>query len=126
MNNQPPDDPQMPPDESLKELIAKMTEIKNTLAVYETNMPHHELKHIKNEKDMLEKMPFMKKALDLAFEHQELVTPEFLERFWENHVQFLNMKDLYDKIIELQKRLEEICPEAAKLPHKTTGTTTNG
>jgi len=114
MNNQPPDDPQMPPNVSLKELLFKMTEIRDTLAAYEANMPPRELKHIRSEEDIIKKMPFMKKALDQAFEHQELITPEFLEKFWEDHTQFLNMKDLYEKSKELN------------LPSKTQSTTTNG
>jgi hypothetical protein len=126
MNNQPPDDPQIQPDAPLDEILAKMQAIRDTLAAYEVNMPRHELKYIRNEEEMIQKMPFMKKALDLAFEHQELVTPEFLEKFWKDHVRFLNMKDLHDKFKEITKEIEKIFPEAANLPHKTTSTTTNG
>ena len=126
MDNQPPDNPQMPPDATLKELIAKMTAIRDTLAAYEPGMPPRELKHIRSEEDMIKKMPFVKKALDIAFEHQELITPEFLEKFWEDHARFLTMKDLYEKSKKLKEKLEEICPEAADTPYKTESTTTNG
>jgi len=126
MNNQQPDDPQMKPNASLEELIVKLEAMRDTLDAYNANMPPRKLKHIRNEEEMIQKMPFIKKALDLAFEHQELITPEFLEKFWEDHTRFLNMKDLYDKVKELTEELEKICPEAAKLPHKTISTTTNG
>jgi hypothetical protein len=129
MKNQSPDDPQMTPNgvnTSLEELIARMAAIKDMLVAYEASMNHRELKHIRNEEDMIKKMPFAKKTLDLAFEHQELITPEFLEKFWEDQARFLTMKDLYEKTKELQEKLEEICPDAAKTPNKTEGTTTNG
>jgi len=109
---------------TLEELIANMTAIRDTLAAYEASMPPRELKHIRSEEDMIKKMPFVKKALDLAFEHQELITPEFLEKFWEDHARFLTMKDLYEKSKELKEKLKEICPEAAGTPYKTESTTT--
>ena len=100
--------------------------MRDTLAAYEAGMNHRELKHIRNEEDMIKKMPFAKKALDLAFEHQELITPEFLEKFWEDQARFLTMKDLYEKTKELHEKLKEICSDASETPNKTEGTTTNG
>jgi hypothetical protein len=123
MNNQPSDDSEMPSSAELNELIARMRKMKDTLAEYAAGMNPRELKHIRSEADMIKKMPFVKKALDLAFEHQELITPEFLEKFWEDHARYLIMKDLYESSKKLKERLEEICPETAKIPYKTDSTT---
>ena len=108
-----------------EELLAKMKEMLGALNSYEAEMPRRKRKHIHNEEDMKKKVPFAKKALDSAFEHQDLVSPEFLEKFWENYASFLTMKDLYEKAGKLQDQLEKLCPEAA-IPHSTDSTKTNG
>jgi len=70
-------------------------------------------------------MPFAKKALDLAFENQDLISPENLEKFWEDHANFLFMKDLYEKSKKLKEDFEKDCPDTAVL-YSTDSTATNG
>jgi hypothetical protein len=126
MRKRPADKPQMPPNgsggnnASLEDLKAKIIEIMDTLFQYETNP--HELKYIRSEEDMIEKMPLVEKTLDLAFEHQELLPPGFLEKFWENNARFLIMKDIYEKSKNLREKLEKICPPGALPPYKTDST----
>jgi hypothetical protein len=126
MKKKPPDDPALPPIELINEWTAKLKEITDKLAKYSAGIDPSKNKYIRNEQDMIEKMPFAEKMLELAFEHQELVTPEFLEKFWRHHVDYLNMKEFHDKSKMLKETLEELFPDIAKLPHKTDNTTTNG
>jgi len=126
MNNQPPDDPKIPSKAKLDELLSKMTAIRDMLAPYAAGVNPRELKHIRSEEDMIQKMPFVKKALDHAFEHQELTTPEFLEKFWQDYAYFLSVKDLHEKSKKIGESLEEIFREAAGIPYTTERTTNNG
>jgi len=156
MKKKSPDSPQNPPIFKLEEILAKMTELTNTLTSNETDssggkrkkidikkvaadmdsladklteykaaMGQRKLKHIRNEEDAKRKMPFAEKAFQLAMEHPELSSPEFLERFWENHARCLLMKDLCEKTKEMEEALFKLCPEAS-IPYNTDNTATNG
>lgn len=123
MKKKPHDDPQKLSKAKIDELTARLTAINDQLAPYAAGVNPRELKHIRSEEDMIKKMPFVKKALDLAFEHQELITPEFLEKFWEDYAYYLNVKDIYEMSKKIREQLEQIFPEAVE-PYKTEGTTT--
>jgi hypothetical protein len=84
--------------------------------------PARELKYIRSEQDMIEKMPFVEKALQLALENQELFPKAFIDKFWENYDRHLTIEALRDSSNKLMERLLEICPEAA-VPYLTEKTT---
>jgi hypothetical protein len=104
----------------------KFNSIKKTLDKYPLETcPNYELKYIRNEQDMIEKMPFAEKALRLALENQELVSKEFIDKFWENYDRYLTFRNLTETLKKMQEKLLEICPEAAGEAQRTQGTTTN-
>lgn len=107
----------------LEKLTAEINAIKDTLSEQAAAAGGRELKHIHNEEEMNEKMPFVKKMLDHAFEHQELVTPEFLEKFWGDYAGFLYLKDIHENAKKLYEIVKEMYPEIAGIPGKTEGTT---
>jgi hypothetical protein len=117
MNKQPPSDPGSPNE-------ALINEIEGKLKVLMDANPR-KLKHIRSKEDMIEKMPFVEKALQLALENQELFPSALIDKFWEDYDRFLTMNALFESAKKLEERLLEICPEAA-ISHKTENTTTNG
>jgi len=156
MKKKPPDNPQYPSTLKLEEILAKVTELTNTLAsngkevktskqkkidaekilvgmkslrdelaAIEAATGRRKNKHIRNKKDMKNKMAFAEKAFQLAMEHPEFATPEFIEKFWESHARYLLAKDLMEKSKKLHEALLKLCPEAA-IPYNTYSTETNG
>jgi len=156
MKKKPPEEPQYPSTLKIEEILAKMTELTNTLASNEADVKTSEQKkirgkkvlvgmksllddvnaikaatgrrknkHIRNEEDAKRKMPFAEKAFQLAMEHPELSSPEFLEKFWESHARYLIMKDICEKATEMHEALLRLCSEAAIL-FNTDNTAANG
>jgi hypothetical protein len=125
MKKQPPSEPEMPREALLKNLTADFIKIRDALAKCSADMPPaRELKYIRSEQDMIEKMPFVEKALQLALENQELFPKDFIDKFWENYDRRMTIEALQDSSNKLMERLLEICPEAA-VPY-VTEKTTNG
>jgi len=114
----------MSPDEIMQELNAKLTSVMVNLNKYEAIMKPTKIKNNRKKKELLKKMPNVEKALDLAFENQNLIPPEQLEKFWEDHANFLFMKDLYEKSKKFKEDFEKNCPDTAVL-YSTDSTATN-
>ncbi|MDR2729903.1 MAG: hypothetical protein LBB81_03280 [Treponema sp.] len=125
MNKQQPSDPGSSPEVLIKEIETRLKTLMEAFAKHQAGAKPHELKYIRSREDMIEKMPFVEKALQLALENQELFPPAFIDKFWESYDNFLNMGALYDSVKGLEKRLLEICPEAAGILNETGTTTTN-
>jgi hypothetical protein len=123
MNNQQPNDPVLPLKEKLDELIAGVKKARDMLAPYAKGAEPRKRKLTKSEKEANEKFLIAEKALELAFDHQELLPPGFLEKFWEDKVRCLQSRELYETNKQLLEMLEQICPEAANYPSTTKGTT---
>jgi len=125
MDKQTLDYSKMSPDEILKELQAKLSSVMVNLNEYEKTMKPTKIKNKHKNKELLKKMPEVEKALDLAFENQNLIPSEQLEKFWKDNANFLVMKDLYEKFNKLKEDFEKNCPDSAVL-YSTDSTTTNG
>jgi len=125
MDKQSPDYSKMSPDEIMEELKAKLSSVMVNLNKYEAMMKPTKLKSNIRKKELLKKMPDVEKALDLAFENQDLIPPENLEKFWQDHANFLFMKELYEKSKKLKEDFENNCPDTAVL-YSTDSTATNG
>jgi hypothetical protein len=126
MNKQPPFEPGTVPDFFFKEIESKLKVLNDALAKHQAGARARDLKHIRSKEDLIKKRLFIEKALRLALENQELFPPSFIDKFWEDYDRFLTASALYDSAKSLEKRLLEICPEAAEIPYKTESTTTDG
>jgi Zn-dependent M32 family carboxypeptidase len=110
----------------LEDMKFKFESIKKTLEKYPPDaFPDHEPKYIRNKQDMIEKMPFVEKTLQLALENQELVPKELIDRLWDSYDRYLTFRNLAETFEKMQERLLEICPEAAGEHQRTQGTTTS-
>jgi hypothetical protein len=125
MDKQTPDYSKMSPDEILKELQAKLSSVLVNLNEYEKTLKPTKTKNKRKEKELLKKMPEVEKVLELAFENQELIPPEKLEKFWKDNANFLIMKEFYEKFNKLKEDFEKNCPDNAVL-YSTDSTTNNG
>jgi len=125
MDKQPLDYSKMTPDEIMEELKAKMSSVLVNLDKYEKMMKPTKIKNTHRKEELLKKMPEVEKALDLAFENQDLIPPEKLEKFWQDNANYLFMKDLYEKAKKLKENFEKNSPETAVL-YSTDHTATNG
>jgi len=125
MDKLPPDYSKMSPDELMDELKAKLSSVMVNLSEYERVMKPSKIKNNRRKEELLKKMPEVEKALDLAFENQYLIPPEQLEKFWQDHANFLVMKDLYEKAKKIKEDFEKNCPVTAVL-YSTDSTATNG